>query len=82
MRRQRGAGEKHRRPILKKLCAALLLLFKGQHSKKMKGSAQGNWDPQEDQQPFKLNPNGAGDRTTMLRQLLIGADASAIVGLS
>ena len=37
------------------------------------GSARGNWDPREGQQPFRPNPNGAGDRTTTLRRLLIGA---------
>ena len=52
---KRRAGEKkkrNRRPILKKLCAALLRSFRGQHSEKMKGSAWGNWDPREGQQPF------------------------------
>ena len=53
MRRQRRAREgqekrkrkrENRRPILKKLCAALLRSFRGQHSKKIKGSARGNWD--------------------------------------
>ena len=39
----------------------------------MKGSAGGNWDPREGQQPFRSNPNGAGNRTTTLRRLLIGA---------
>ena len=71
------AGERkreNRRPILKKLRAALLRSFRGQHSEKMKGSARGNWDLREGQQPFRLNPNGAGDRTTTLRRLLIGAD--------
>ena len=57
----------------KMLCAALLRSFRGQHSEKMKGSAWGNWDPREGQQPFRPNPNGAGDRTTTLRRLLIGA---------
>ena len=38
------------------------------------GSARGNWDPREGQQPFRPNPNGAGDRTTTLKRLLIGAD--------
>ena len=38
-----------------------------------KGSALGNWDPREDQQPFRPNPNGVEDCTTMLRWLLIGA---------
>ena len=52
MRRQRRAREEqekrkreNRRPILMKLCAALLRLFRGQHSEKMKRSARGNWDP-------------------------------------
>ena len=73
---KRGAGEKKRenkQPILKKLCAALLRSFRGQHSKKMKGSARGNWDRREGQQPFRPIPNGAGDRTTTLRRMLIGA---------
>ena len=81
MRKRRRAGEgqekrksENRRPILKKLCAALLQSFRGQHSKKMKGSARGNWDPWEGQQPFRPNPNRAGDRTTTLQWLLIGAD--------
>ena len=39
------------------------------------GSARGNWDPRKSQQPFRPNPNGAGDRTTTLRRLLIGAVA-------
>ena len=39
----------------------------------MKGSARGNWDPREGQQPLRPKPNGVGDRTTTLRQLLIGA---------
>ena len=46
----------------------------GSIAKKQKGSARGNWDPQEGQQPFRPNPNGAGDRTTTLRRLLIGAE--------
>ena len=72
---KRRAGEKreNRRPILRKLCAALLPSFRGQHSEKIKGSAWGNWDPREGQQPFRPNPNGVGDRTTTLRRLLIGA---------
>ena len=77
-KRKRRAGEKKRenkRPILKKMCAALLRSFRGQHSEKMKGSARGNWDPREGQQPFRPNPNGVGDRTTTLRRLLIGAES-------
>ena len=37
------------------------------------GSARGNWDPRQNQQPFRPNPNGVGDCTTTLRRLLIGA---------
>ena len=59
------------------LCAALLRSFRGQHSEKMKGSAWGNWGSREGQQPFRPNPNGAGDRTTTLRRLLIGAVSPA-----
>ena len=44
-----------KRPILKKMCAALLRSFRGQHSEKMKGSARGNWDPRKGQQPFRPN---------------------------
>ena len=86
MRRRRSAreGQEKRkrenwRPILKKLCAALLRSFRGQHSEKMKGSARGNWDPREGRQPFQPNPNGAGDRTTTMRRLLIGAEAILVV---
>ena len=63
----------NRQLILKKLCAALLQSFSGQHGEKMKGSARGNWDPRKGQQPFQPNPNGARNRTTTLRRLLIGA---------
>ena len=80
MRRRRRAREgqekresENRQPILRKLCAALLQSFRGQHSKKMKESARGNWDPREGQQSFRPNPNRVGDCTTTLRRLLIGA---------
>ena len=76
-RRTRKGQEKRKRengrPILMKLCAALLRSFRLQHSEKMKGSGRGNWDPREGPQPFRPNPNGAGDRTTTLRRQLIGA---------
>ena len=76
-RRAREGQEKRetesRRPILKKLCAALLQSFRGQHSEKKKGSAQGNWDHREGQQPFRPNPKAAEDRTTTMGRLLIGA---------
>ena len=80
MRRRRRAREgqekrkrENKRPILKKLCAALLRSFRAQHSEKIKGSARDNWDPREVQQPFRPNPNGAGDRTATLMRMLIGA---------
>ena len=59
--------------------AALLQSFRGQHSEKRKGSARGNWDPREVQQPFRLNLNGVGDRTTTLRRLLICAVLATFV---
>ena len=69
MRRRRGPKEgqekrkrENRQPILKKLCAALMRSFRGQHSEKMKGSARGDWDPWEGQQPFRSYPNGVGNR--------------------
>ena len=77
---KRGAGDEEKRKQatdLKKLYAALQRSFRGQHSKKIKGSARGNWDPREGQQPFRPNQNGVGDRTTTLRRLLIGADRRA-----
>ena len=39
---QEKSKRENRRPILKKLCAALLQSFRGQHSKEMKESARGN----------------------------------------
>ena len=48
---KKSAGEE-RKQILKKLCAALLRSFRGQHSEKMTESAWGNWDPRKGQQPF------------------------------
>ena len=35
---------------------------------------QGKLGPSEKPQPFRPNPNGVGNRITMLRRLLIGAD--------
>ena len=59
MRRRRQAREvrekrerESRRPILRRLCAAILRSFRRQHSEKIKGGARGNWDPREGQQPF------------------------------
>ena len=63
---------------MKKLCAALLPSFRGQHNNKMKGSSRGNWDPRKGQQPFRPNPNGVGDRITTLRRMLIGAGGACV----
>ena len=43
------------------------------------GSARGNWDVREGQQPFRPNPKGIGYRTTTLRRLLIGAGYRRVV---
>ena len=37
-------------------------------------SARGDWDPREGEQLFRPNPNGAADRNTTLRWLLIGIE--------
>ena len=71
--KKRAGKRENRRPILRKLCASLLRLFRGKHTEKVKGSAWGNWDPREVQQPFRPNPSRVGDRTTTLRWLLIDA---------
>ena len=52
MGKERQEKRENRRPILRKLCAALLWSSRGQHSEKMNGSARNSWDPQEGQQPF------------------------------
>ena len=55
-RRARERKEKREnRSILKRLRATLLQWFRGLHCEKnalCEGSARGNWDPREDQQPF------------------------------
>ena len=45
----------------------------------MGGSAQGNCDPREGQQPFRPNTNRVRDHTIKLRRLLIGAVTSSII---
>ena len=73
---KRRSGEKKKRKQATDFEEAVCCpsaVVQGQHSEKMKGSARGNWDPREDQRPFRPNPNGFGDRTTTLRRLLIGA---------
>ena len=61
--RERQEKREDRRPIIKKLCAARLGSFRGQHGEKnglCEGNARGNWDPRKGQQPFQLNSNGVG----------------------
>ena len=60
---ERRAGEERKRKTgdrFEEAVCCLLRSFRGQHSEKMKGSARGNWDPREGQQPFRPNPNGSG----------------------
>ena len=51
----RRAGEerkrKHATNFEEAVCCPSAII-QGQHSKKRKGSAQGNWDPREGQEPF------------------------------
>ena len=72
--KRRIGKKKNRRPILKKLCATILRSCRGKHIEKVKGIAQGNWDPLKGQQLFRPNSNGVGGRTNTFRRLLIGAD--------
>ena len=74
---KRGAAEKKKKKQaadFKEAMCCPSTVVQGQHSEKMKGSARGNWHPREVQQPFRPNPNGAGDRTTTLKRLLNGAE--------
>ena len=57
---QEKRKRENKRPILKKLCAALLQSLRGQHSEKIKGSARGIWNPREGQQPFDPTQTGSG----------------------
>ena len=60
-KREAAAKKKrNRRLILKKLCAALLRSFRGQHSDKIKGSARDNWDPRESNNHFDPTQTGPG----------------------
>ena len=58
---KKRAGEKENsRPILRKLRAALLRSFRGQHCEKIKGSARGNWAPREVQPAISTQPKRGG----------------------
>ena len=74
-RGKRQAEEERQMTILKKLRAALLRSFRGQHGEKMvcARGVPGVSGILGKEQPFRPNPNGVGDRTTTLRRLLIGA---------
>ena len=69
------AGERRRQSTyFRKAVCYSSAVVQGQHGKKgFEGSAWGSWDPREGQPPFRTNPNGAGDRITTLRRLLIGS---------
>ena len=73
---KRKSGEERRQADFKEAACYPSAVVKGAARQKnglCEGIARGNWDPREGQQPFQPNPNGVGDRTTMLRRLLIGA---------
>ena len=73
MRRQIRAREDRRQATdFKEAVCCPCAVVQGAAQQKMNGSARGNWEPQEDQQPFRPNPNGVRDCTTTLRWLLIG----------
>ena len=73
--RERLEKRENKRPISKRLRAALLWSFRGSKAEKwfVWGSPRDNWGTREDQQPFRPNPNGVGESTTTLRRLLIGS---------
>ena len=58
--KRKAEKEKNMRPILKKLCAALLRSFRGQHSEKIKGSARDIWDPRKANSHFDPTQTGLG----------------------
>ena len=76
---KRRAGEKkktkHATDFKDAVCCSSAVV-QGAAKRKNEGNAWGNWDPREGQQPFRPNPNGAGDCTTTMRRLLIGAACS------
>ena len=68
---KRKRQEKRQVIDLKKLRAALLRSFWGQHGDKIicaRGSARGNWDPREGQPTFQPNQNRVEDHITTLVQ--------------
>ena len=68
------AGERRQSTDFRKAVCYSSAVVQGQHGKKwFEGSAWGSFDPREGQPPFRTNPNGARDRITTLRRLLIGS---------
>ena len=72
---KKKAGEEKRQDFKEAACYPSVVIQGSARQKNglCEGSARGNWDLQEDQQPFSPNPNGVRDRTTRFRRLLIGA---------
>ena len=73
---KRKAGEERKQADFKEAAcypSAVVQRAARQKNSLCEGNARDNWDPREDQQPFRPSPNGVGDRTTTLRQPLLGA---------
>ena len=76
-RRRRAREEKRQATDFKEDACCPSAVIQGAERRKnglYEGSARGNWDPREGQQPFRPDPNWVGDCTIMLRRLLIGAE--------
>ena len=58
---QEKRERENKRPILGKLCAALMRSFRGQQSEEMKGSARGNGDPRKSNSHFNPTQTGSGN---------------------
>ena len=60
---KRKAGVKRRHADFKAAACYFSAVVQGAARRKnglCEGSARGNWDPREGQQPFRPNPNGSG----------------------
>ena len=68
-----GSGIDHKHKVTCCSCCCLPNPFRGMGAWRKTMEPQ-YWDPRKGQQPFRPHPNGAGDRTTTLRRLLVGAD--------
>ena len=74
-KRKAGEGRRQATGYKEAVCCPSAIVQRAARRKNdlCKGSARGNWDSGESQQPFRPIPNGIEDRTTTLRWLLIGA---------